>query len=71
MTTTRTADSLAEIKTWVEDFADLMGRGARSARIQFDVDGHTDPFTIYANKNGTFIVEPGSKPVPATEWLSA
>lgn len=65
----RTEQLLAEVRVWADEFSHIVTGGIRSARIQWNIDGHAEPLTLYANKTGTYIVEPGSKPVSAVEWL--
>lgn len=69
MTITRAPEVLADLLLWIEDFEVLMEKGARSARIQWDIEGHDEPLTLLANRQGVFIVEPGAGTVPAREWL--
>lgn len=59
------------VQEWAAEFEDGMRRGVRSLRVQFDIEGRDEPFTLFANKTGVFVVEPGEKPIPVEEWLSA
>lgn len=71
MSVVRSPELLAALTEWVEDFEALLAEGARSARIQWDIEGHAEPLTLLATqKRGVEIIEPGSGPVPAREWLA-
>lgn len=65
----RTPELLQELRDYTTDAENWMTRGGRSVRWQWNVEGHTDPLTLYGNEKGVFIVEPGTKPVLAHEWL--
>lgn len=69
MSVNRTPELLAHVKEWADVFTDSVAKGQRSHRTQWDVEGTDEPLTLYANRSGTFIVEPGCKPVPVQEWL--
>lgn len=70
MTVNRTAETMDMLEQWTEDIEDVLARGARSARLQLNVEGHTDPLTLLGNAKGVFIIEPGQGVVPAREWLA-
>jgi hypothetical protein len=66
----RTENIREELIDCVADFEwNIKQGGMRSCRGQWDIEGTDQPLTLYANRGGTFIVEPGSKPVPAKRWL--
>lgn len=71
MSVNRTPELLADLRKWATEFTHDIGLGMRSIRAQWDIEGHEEPLTLYANRTGTFVVEPGEKPVPAIEWLDA
>jgi hypothetical protein len=71
MTVNRTPELLAAIREWAEEFTAGVEQGMRSMRAQWDIEGHAEPLTLYANKSGTFIIEPGQKPAPVKEWLGS
>lgn len=69
MTINRTPETLTQLADCAADFEYNMRQGMRSCRAQWDIEGTNEPLTLYANRHGVFIVEPGAKPVPVEEWL--
>lgn len=70
MSINRTPELLRQLRDCADDFEHNIAHGLRSCRAQWDIEGHTEPFTLFANRSGTFVVEPGEKPVPVKEWLA-
>lgn len=69
MSVNRTPELLAQLRDVVDDFEYNIAHGLRSCRAQWDIEEYSEPLTLFANRSGTFIVEPGQKPVPVKEWL--
>lgn len=67
----RTDETTKHLEEWVTEFERWISEGMRSMRAQWNIEGHDEPLTLYANGSGVFIVEPGQKPTPANEWLNS
>lgn len=70
MSVARTPELKDMVREWAAQFEEDMQRGVRSLRVQFDIEGRDEPFTVFANRTGVFVVEPGAKPVPVKDWLA-
>jgi hypothetical protein len=65
----RTSELLAMIATRLEDADATIAEGASSVRIQWPIEGYTDPLTLLVTRDGASVVEPGVGRVPARDWL--